>query len=142
MPRATVKEYEDHPEGFFPLCVKGCEETTSKKDNAPRFKWSVESTERMEDGSPFILSVWTSTFLSPKSQLTLFLEACGYDNPTVAFKEDGLDTDEVHGRVFEGFVVNENGFSNIKEFRRPKPKTRGTKGKSEETFVDPFAKDE
>lgn len=153
MAKITHSTGETHPSGWFKFAVLRSEivDGEYKGKKSKRVKFEVQSTERKEDGGPFILAVWTGTVLSdhPNCKLKQLVEACDVDLPSFA------DTDELDGCIFAGKVEEgDNGYSNIVAFdskdrvrqagksakttKAAKPKARDADDDTV-TFNDPFA---
>lgn len=125
---------ELHPEGMFPFCVKSMEE--SKGKYGTQIKWGMESKEKKEDGSRFVMVYYTGTVLSthPECKLSRLIECLGLDEEE--FEED---TDNAIGLTFCGKVEHdeEGKFSNIvKVF--PKDKLKDKAGSKAKKMEDPF----
>src|SRR2546422_11670904 len=112
------KVYEQHPEGWFPLCIKSVEpiESEFKGKKTFRFLFKCESKERDTSGGRMILNVNTGRDLvnDPRCKFLQLIEACGL-NP-----DDLEDTDELEGCVFAGKVQHgegdKSGFASIVAF--------------------------
>ena len=115
MAKITRGSSEVHPEGWFRFCIKGNEPIQGeyKGRKTDRIKFTCESTERREDGTRFLLNLFTGTVLSTHEacKLTQLVEACGID------VDEFEDTDELDGAVFAGKVKHsETGYANIADF--------------------------
>lgn len=133
---------ETHPEGWHPFQVLACEATESefKGKKTDRFKWDCMSRIKREDGSEFVLGVWTGRDMvdDERCKLKQLVEACGQDS------DEFEDTDDLIGSWFAGKCAAGNdaatkGFVNIVAFDtidRCRPvtkagsKKKGTQGRN------------
>lgn len=140
-------EFENHPEGWHAFQVLTCEEAESefKGKKTLRYRWECMSRLKKDDGTEFVLSVWTGREMvnDERCKLKQLTEACQIDS--VAFD----DTDELIGCWFAGKCVagktdSTKGFVNIVDFdtiervrpvKKAAPKAKGTQG------LDPFAEE-
>lgn len=132
-----------HPEGWH--LFKILSEEPSEGKFGTQIKFTLQSSQKNEEGEPIPMTYFTGTKLSSheKCKLTALFIACGvvdsFDD--IEDNDEEWDTDILLGKVFEGRVdepTKEGGFSNIGAIRPRKVKSRTATKQAVAEEADPF----